>query len=159
MATSAVVGEKAPDIALLGEQGVAVKLSELLGRKTVVLYFYPKDDTPGCTVEACTFRDTYEDFVDAGADVIGVSADGESSHAAFKAKHRLPFTLLTDPDGAAAKAFGVKKTLGLFAGRVTFVIDRGGVVRHRFDSQLRVKEHAGQALSLVKQLQAGAHGS
>jgi thioredoxin-dependent peroxiredoxin len=149
----AKVGEKAPDVTLKGDGGAAVALSKHLGQKTLVLYFYPKDDTPGCTVEACTFRDSYQDLTDAGAEVIGVSADGEGSHAAFKAKHGLPFVLLSDPDGSAAKAFGVKKTFGLIAGRVTFVIDRQGVVRHRFDSQLKVKEHVKEALTLVKQLE------
>ncbi len=138
---------------LKGDGGASVSLSKHLGQKTLVLYFYPKDDTPGCTVEACTFRDSYQDFTDAGAEVIGVSADGEGSHAAFKSKHGLPFVLLSDPDGSAAKAFGVKKTFGLIAGRVTFVIDRQGIVRHRFDSQLKVKEHVKEALTLVKQLE------
>ncbi len=138
---------------LKGNGGASVSLSKHLGQKTLVLYFYPKDDTPGCTVEACTFRDSYQDFTDAGAEVIGVSADGEGSHAAFKSKHGLPFVLLSDPDGSAAKAFGVKKTFGLIAGRVTFVIDRQGIVRHRFDSQLKVKEHVKEALTLVKQLE------
>jgi thioredoxin-dependent peroxiredoxin len=149
----AKVGDAAPVVTLEGEGGAKVSLSQYLGKKTIVLYFYPKDDTPGCTVEACTFRDSYQDFTDAGAEVIGVSADGEGSHAAFKAKHNLPFVLLSDKDGAGAKAFGVKKTFGLIAGRVTFVIDRQGVVRHRFDSQLKVKEHVKEALTLVKQLE------
>jgi thioredoxin-dependent peroxiredoxin len=149
----AKVGERAPDVTLKGDCGAAVSLSKHLGQKTLVLYFYPKDDTPGCTVEACTFRDSYQDFTDAGAEVIGVSADGEGSHAAFKSKHGLPFVLLSDPDGSAAKAFGVKKTFGLIAGRVTFVLDRQGIVRHRFDSQLKVKEHVKEALTLVKQLE------
>lgn len=129
-------------------------LQELLGQRTVVLFFYPKDDTAGCTAEACSFRDAYEDFKAAGAEVIGVSADDGASHEAFKAKHRLPFTLLTDPGGAAARAFGVKKTLGLIAGRVTFVIDRQGVIRHRFDSLVRVTRHVEEALQIVKALEA-----
>ena len=115
----------APTASFVDETGATVSLESLMGQKTLVLYFYPKDETPGCTVEACTFRDQYEDFVAAGAEVIGVSADDAASHEAFKAKHRLPFRLLTDPGGLAAKAFGVKKTLGLLPGRVTFVIDRG----------------------------------
>jgi peroxiredoxin Q/BCP len=144
----------APAATFLDETGAAVPLASLIGRKTLVLYFYPKDETPGCTVEACTFRDQYEDFVAAGAEVIGVSADDAASHEAFKAKHRLPFRLLTDPGGLAAKAFGVKKTLGLLPGRVTFVIDRSGLIRHRFDSQVRVQKHVAEALSLVKSLEA-----
>lgn len=151
-----VAGERAPEATLVKADGASVKLSELLGRKTVVLYFYPKDDTPGCTVEACSFRDQYEDFVGGGAEVIGVSQDDAAAHDAFRTKYRLPFTLLTDPGGAAAKAFGVKKTLGLIAGRVTFVIDRAGVIRHRFDSQVRVKQHVAEALALVRQLEQSA---
>ncbi len=149
----ATVGQKIPEVVFRGEQGAEVKLSQYLGKKTVVLYFYPKDETTGCTAEACSFRDSYEDFKSAGAEVIGVSADDEASHASFKANHRLPFVLLSDPGGVAAKAFGVKKTFGLIAGRVTFVIDRDGTVRHRFDSLIRVNEHVSQALALVKQLE------
>ena len=132
--------------------GSTVQLKDLIGHKTLVLYFYPKDDTPGCTTEACTFRDSYEDFVQAGAEVVGVSADGAASHEAFRQKHRLPFTLLTDPRGEAAKAFGVKKTLGLLPGRVTFVIDRQGEIRHSFDSQIRARRHVAEALQIVKTL-------
>lgn len=150
----ATVGQKIPEVVFRGEQGAEVKLSQYLGKKTIVLYFYPKDETTGCTAEACSFRDSYEDFKAAGAEVIGVSADDEASHASFKTNHRLPFVLLSDSGGVAAKAFGVKKTFGLIAGRVTFVIDREGVVRHRFDSLIRVTEHVSQALDLVKQLEA-----
>jgi peroxiredoxin Q/BCP len=145
---------RAPDATFLRADGSTVTLSELTGEKTVVLYFYPKDETPGCTAEACSFRDSYEDFKAAGAEVIGVSADGAASHEAFKQKHRLPFTLLTDPDGSAAKALGVKKTFGLIAGRVTFVIDRAGQIVHQFDSQVRVHRHVEEALEVVKRLEA-----
>jgi thioredoxin-dependent peroxiredoxin len=148
-----LIGQPSPDAVFRGAQGAEVKMSGYLGKKTVVLYFYPKNETSGCTAEACSFRDSYEDFKAAGAEVIGVSTDDEASHASFKANHRLPFVLLSDPGGAAAKAFGVKKTLGFIAGRVTFVIDREGVVRHRFDSLLRVHEHVSQALAIVKQLE------
>ena len=145
------VGQPIPDVTFTGADG-PVRVRDLLGTKAVVLYFYPKDETPGCTAQACAFRDQYQDFVDAGAEVIGVSGDGAGSHASFKEHHRLPFTLLSDPGGAGAKAFGVKKTLGLLAGRVTFVIDRGGVVRLRFDSQLQARRHIAEALTVVKTL-------
>ncbi len=145
---------RVPDATFTRPDGSPVALRDLLGQKTLVLYFYPKDDTPGCTAEACSFRDSYEDFVNAGAEVVGVSSDGASSHEAFKAKHRLPFTLLSDPGGGAAKALGVKKTFGLLPGRVTFVIDRGGIVRHRFDSQLKATKHVEEALAIVKSLEA-----
>jgi peroxiredoxin Q/BCP len=132
-----------------------VHLKDLIGKKTLVVYFYPKDDTPGCTVEACSFRDSYEDFVKAGADVIGISADKEDSHKDFKSKHNLPFRLMTDSDGSARKAFGVKATLGIIAGRVTFVIDTQGVVQHAFNSQLRAGKHVEEALAVVKRLAGG----
>lgn len=145
-------GERAPEFSLPDDAGRRVSLAELRTQGPIVLYFYPKDDTLGCTIEACTFRDSYQDFKDAGATVVGVSEDGKSSHEAFKAKHALPFVLLSDPGGETAKAYGVKKTLGLLPGRVTFVIDREGVVRSAFDSQVRVKEHVAQALEVVKRL-------
>jgi peroxiredoxin Q/BCP len=148
------MSDAAPHATFLRADGSSVSLQELIGQHTVVLYFYPKDDTAGCTAEACSFRDAYEDFKAAGADVIGVSADDGASHEAFKSRHRLPFTLLTDPGGAAAKAFGVKRTFGLIAGRVTFVIDRAGVIQHRFDSLVRVRKHVEEALEVVKRLEA-----
>jgi thioredoxin-dependent peroxiredoxin len=149
-------GDPAPDVTLYRDDGSPVRLAELHGQRTLVLYFYPKDETPGCTAEACSFRDAYQDFQTAGADVVGVSADGAQSHQAFKAHHRLPFTLLSDRGGEAAKALGVKRTLGLFAGRVTFVIGRDGRVRHRFDSQLQVHKHVSEALELVRRLEHAA---
>lgn len=145
--------EAVPAVTLTRADGSTVDLKELVGQKTLVLYFYPKDETPGCTAEACSFRDSYEDFKAAGAEVIGVSTDDGTSHEAFKKKHRLPFTLLSDPKGTAARAFGVKKMFGLLPGRVTFVIDRAGVIRHRFDSQVRVQAHVTEALQIVKTLE------
>ena len=149
-------GSSVPEARFIRSDGTGVSLAELIGRRTLVLYFYPKDETPGCTAEACGFRDAYEDFLAAGADVVGVSADDAASHEAFKSKHRLPFLLVSDPGGAAARALGVKRTLGLFAGRVTFVIDRQGHIRHRFESQLQVKRHVAEALALVKSLEGTA---
>ena len=146
------VGDAMPETTLVGEAG-PVKLREHVG-KALVVYFYPKDETYGCTAEACSFRDQYEDFVAAGAEVIGVSRDDASSHQSFKAHHKLPFTLLTDPEGKVADAWGIKKTLGLMPGRVTFVFDKAGVLRHRFDSQLRFGRHVDEALEMVKHLAA-----
>ncbi len=134
--------------------GSRVSLAELIGGKTLVLYFYPRDGTPGCTTEACSFRDQYEDFKSAGAEVVGVSSDDAASHEEFKGRFRLPFTLLTDEKGVAAKAMGVKKTLGLLPGRVTFIIDRAGNVVHRFDSQFNAARHVEEALQIVKKLEA-----
>ncbi len=145
-------GDRAPAFELPATGGRTVKLDDFRG-KTVVLYFYPKDETPGCTAEACTFRDEYEDFTAAGAEVIGVSDDSVASHEAFKAHHRLPFILATDEGGKLREQMGVKKTLGMLKGRVTFVIDREGVIRDRFESQVRFKAHVHKALDLVKQLE------
>jgi peroxiredoxin Q/BCP len=142
-------GESAPDFALPDADGKLVHLSELLGQP-VVLYFYPKDETPGCTLEACAFRDQYEDFVDAGARVVGVSSDSSASHRAFAERHRLPFTLLADRDGGVRKRYGVPSTLGLLPGRVTFVIDADGVVRHVFNSQLAATRHVTEALDALR---------
>src|SRR3989475_8375862 len=119
-------GQKAPAFDLEGNDGKKHALEDYKG-KTVVLYVYPKDDTPGCTKEACGFRDRYEDFRDAGAEVIGVSSDSASSHESFAKRHRLPFTLLSDARGEVRKRYGVPATLGLLPGRVTFVIDREGI--------------------------------
>ena len=145
------VGDPAPAVDLLGPDG-PVPLRSLHQERTLVLYFYPQDDTIGCTIEACTFRDAYEDFVEAGAEVVGVSADRADSHRRFAAKHRLPFRLLSDPTGEARLAYGVRKALGLFEGRVTFVIDRGGVVRPRFASRIDMKGHVAEALAVVRRL-------
>lgn len=144
------VGERAPDFALADANGRTVTLSEFKGKKAVVLYFYPKDDTPGCTKEACTFRDSYEDFQAAGAEVIGVSSDSGESHRSFAARHGLPFTLLSDAGGAVRKKYGVPATLGLLPGRVTFVIDRDGIVRHVFNSQLAAARHVSEALDAIR---------
>ena len=138
-----------PDSTFVGEAG-PVQIREKIGRPLVV-YFYPRDDTFGCTREACTFRDHYEDFLHAGADVIGVSTDDATSHAKFKSKHRLPFTLLSDPGGTVTKSWGVRGPMGL-PGRVTFVFDKDGIVRHRFESSIRFGKHVDEALQIVKQL-------
>ena len=146
------IGAVAPDFTLPTHGGETVSLSEFRGRKVVVLYFYPKDNTPGCTVESCAFRDAYADFVDLGAEVLGVSSDSLESHASFAETHRLPFRLLSDGDGAVRRAWKVPRTLGMLPGRVTFVIDKEGVVRWRFNSQLRVKQHVREALARVRDL-------
>lgn len=148
-------GAPAPDFELTAHTGQTVRLSAYRGQQAVVLYFYPKDDTPGCTREACAFRDAYEDFTDAGAAVIGVSSDGEDSHRAFAQRHGLPFLLVTDEGGRLRKAYGVPKTLGFMDGRVTYVIDRDGMVRHVFDSQLFPQKHIDEALAVIRGLGQG----
>ena len=146
------VGETAPDFSLLSQNGETVTLSKFRGHKNVVLYFYPKDDTPGCTVESCTFRDSYEAFTDIGAEVIGISSDSPESHRAFAQKHNLPFTLVSDSDAKVRKTYGVPSTLGLLPGRVTYVIDKAGGIRHIFNSQFNPKAHVGEALKVLKDL-------
>jgi peroxiredoxin Q/BCP len=143
-------GDPMPDSTLVGPDG-PTKLRDRIG-KPIVVYFYPKDETYGCTKEACSFRDQYEDFVAAGAEVIGVSRDDAASHAKFREHHRLPFTLLSDPGGDVATSWGVRTKLGIIPGRVTFVFDKQGVVRHRFDSMLRFGKHVDEALEIVKTL-------
>jgi peroxiredoxin Q/BCP len=146
---SASVGQPAPEFRLPDQDGHEVALSSLRGRWAVV-YFYPKDDTPGCTKEACSFRDSFEDFTDAGAVVVGISSDSVASHRAFVDKHGLPFTLLADEDGSVRRQWGVGRTLGLIPGRVTFVIDPDGVVRHSFSSQLKPTAHIAEALGVIR---------
>jgi peroxiredoxin Q/BCP len=147
------VGEVAPDFTLLDQRGQRVTLGDLLHERTVVLYFYPKDDTPGCTAEACSFRDHYEVLKAAGAEVVGVSSDDVQAHEAFVARYNLPFILLSDPGGLVRASYGVKRSLGLIDGRVTFVIDREGVVRMAFSSQIRPKKHVDEALRIVRSLE------
>jgi thioredoxin-dependent peroxiredoxin len=146
---SATVGQTPPDFTLPDQDGSVVSLSDLRGSWAVV-YFYPADDTPGCTAESCSFRDSHEEFTDAGARVIGISSDSVESHRAFADKHHLPFTLLADGDGTVRKAWGVGKTMGLLPGRVTYIIDPEGVVRHKFSSQFKPKKHIDEALSVIR---------
>ena len=144
-------GQAAPDFELTSDSGERVRLSDLRGRP-VVLYFYPKDDTPGCTKEACEFRDAYDEFRARGAAVLGVSPDGAESHAKFKSKHELPFTLLADPEHEAAAAYGVwtersmygRKFMGIK--RSTFVIAPDGTVAKAMIG-IRPAGHAAQVLA------------
>ena len=145
------VGDVAPDFTLPSQSGVEVSLRDFIGRKrAIVLFFYPKDDTPGCTKEACSFRDGYEQFEKFDAEVIGISSDPIESHQRFVEKHGLPFVLLSDEGGEVRKLYGVPNTLGLFPGRVTYVIDEEGVVRHVFSSQLGVTRYVEQALKALE---------
>ena len=148
------VGEPAPDFTLPRADGTPFRLSEAVRRGVVVLYFYPKDETMGCVAEACAFRDRYDVFSEAGAEVVGVSADSSESHRQFATHHRLPFVLLTDADGAVRKLYGVGKALGILDGRMTYVIDGKGVVRHVFSSRLQPTRHVAEALAIVRGLAA-----
>lgn len=140
----------APDFSLPSQWGEMVSLGDFVGKKPVVLYFYPKDDTPGCTKEACAFRDDHDEFGRLDAEVIGISSDSVASHRTFAENHDLPFTLLSDEGGKVRQLYGVPNTLGLFPGRVTYVIDREGVVRHVFSSQLAASRHVQEALGALR---------
>ncbi len=154
MAQRVQVGDKAPDFTLESQSGEQVRLSDRVGQRVIVLYFYPRDNTSGCTAEACAFRDSHEVFAGAGAEVIGVSSDSVARHTAFAARHDLPFTLLSDQGGKVRKSYGVPSVLGVLPGRVTYVIDRAGTVRHVFSSMTNIDQHIGDALRVVQELQA-----
>jgi peroxiredoxin Q/BCP len=146
------VGDTLPDVSLMAHTGETVRLYDHLGEKALVLFFYPKDHTSVCTQEACQFRDSYETFLEAGAEVIGISSDSVESHQQFAQTNRLPFLLLSDPGSQVRKALGVPKTLGILPGRVTYVIDPKGVVRHVFSSQLNPEAHIREALQVLQSL-------
>lgn len=147
-----VLHQPAPDFTLPTTSGEPFQLSAQRGRN-VVLYFYPKDDTPGCTAEACGFRDQYEEFQDLGAEVVGVSSDSEASHQRFARKHRLPFPLLADAGGAVRKLYEVPRALlGLLPGRVTFVIDKEGVIRYIFNSLSGAADHVSNTKAMLEKL-------
>jgi len=145
--------DRAPDFTLPDQDGRLWTLADLLaGQKAVVLFFYPADETYGCTKEACSFRDSHEVFTDAGARVVGISSDSVSSHARFAGKHRLPYTLLSDKAGKVRESFAVPRPLGFIEGRTTFVLDGQGIVRGVFNSLTQFDRHVHEALALVNDL-------
>jgi thioredoxin-dependent peroxiredoxin len=153
MAEAISKGQEAPEFELPNQSGEKVSLSALRQKGPVVVYFYPKDETSGCTAEACAFRDAYDVFQKAGASVVGISSDSVSSHQKFAAHHGLPFVLLSDSDGAVRSRYRVPRAaLGLLPGRMTFVVDQAGVVRHTFNSLLGATKHVDEAVAVVKQL-------
>ena len=144
-------GDRAPLVALQDQTGVERRSDQLAGR-ALVLFFYPKDDTPGCTAEACAFRDSYSDLQALGAEVWGVSGDDAASHQRFASRHNLPFPLLVDRGNQLRKAFGVPSVLGLLPGRVTYVIDGEGVIRHVFNNLLDGAAHRNEARAALQRL-------
>lgn len=150
-------GDQAPLIALKDANGNDCRSDQLAGQ-ALVLFFYPKDDTPGCTMEACAFRDSFADFQALGATVWGVSGDDAASHQRFAARHQLPFPLLVDQGNALRQAFRVPSVLGLLPGRVTYVIDGAGVIRHVFNNLLDGPAHRREALEAVRRLVAEGQG-
>ena len=145
------VGDLASDFTLLNQSSRPISLGDFLGKKHIVLYFYPKDNTSLCTEEACAFRDSYEVFKDAGAEIIGVSSDSVESHRQFAKEHQLPFILLSDADSILRKRYGVPTAFGL-PGRVTYIIDRQGIVRRIFFSQYTSTRHVDVALEALQSL-------
>jgi len=151
--SGAKVGDKAPDFSLPDQDGNKRSLKDYAGKKSVVLYFYPKDNVGVCKKEACLFRDDYQNFVNAGAEVIGVSSDSVKSHKNFVSRRSLPFTLLSDRHGKVRKLYGVPTAAaGLLPGRVTFVIDREGTIRLSFNSLMHAGEHVSKALTVLKEI-------
>lgn len=144
------IGEIAPTLTLKDSSGGDFDLSSLIGKKWTVLFFYPADNTPVCTKEACAFRDSYDIFTSAGAEVVGISSDTVATHGEFVRKHSLRFPVLSDPDGAARKAFGVPSSMLILPGRVTYVIDPAGIVRLVFSAQLQAERHVEEALSIIR---------
>ncbi len=151
------VGDKAPDFTLPAQDGTNVSLKDFAGKKAVVLYFYPRDNTPVCTKEACSFRDQYEVFGQKDTEVLGVSADSVESHKDFASAQHLPFKLLSDKDNVLRKAYGVASTMGLMPGRVTYLIDKDGIVRLVFNSQLDSQKHVDEALRVLADINAGSN--
>jgi peroxiredoxin Q/BCP len=156
MAPALSVGDRAPLVALRDADGVERRSDQLAGQ-ALVLFFYPKDDTPGCTMEACAFRDSYADLQALGAEVWGVSGDDASSHQRFAGKHQLPYPLLVDTGNQLRRAYGVPAVLGLLPGRVTYVIDGQGVIRHVFNNLLDGPAHRREAIEALQAL--GAPGT
>ena len=144
------VGHIAPDFTLPSQSGELVRLHDFIGKRAVVLFFYPKDYTAGCTAEACAFRDSYEIFQRAGAEVIGISSDSVGLHRRFAASYQLPFTLLSDRGGMVRRLYGAQSMLGLVPGRVTYIIDRQGIVRHVFSALFEGKRHVAEALKILQ---------
>lgn len=147
------IGDKVPNILLKDQNGKDFSLYQALEKQAVVLFFYPKDNSPVCTKEVCLFRDAHQDFAAAGALVVGISSDSVRAHANFAQQQNLPYTLLSDPEQVAIKAFQVKNTF-FITGRETFVIDPKGYLRYKYRSALNAGNHVKKALAEVKKINA-----
>jgi thioredoxin-dependent peroxiredoxin len=144
------VGGQAPDFTLLNQHNQPVQLIEVLTRAWVILFFYPKDDSPICTAEACAFRYQFENFRAKGAEIMGISADSVASHLRFAEKQRLPFHLLSDPGRSVAREYGVPEALGLIPSRVTFVVDPQRIIRMVYPAPFTAKQHVEKALDFLR---------
>jgi len=147
------IGSSIPAFTLPDQNGNLFDINSVLGKKNLVIYFYPKDDSPGCTAQACSFRDQFELFAEADAVIIGISGQSVESHKEFAEKHRLSFILLSDEGDKIRKQFGVPSNLlGLLPGRVTYIADKTGKVIYTFDSQMEAIRHVDEALRILKEL-------
>jgi thioredoxin-dependent peroxiredoxin len=146
------IGDTAPLFTLPDQNGILINLNDYIGKTNLVVYFYPKDESYGCTKEACSFRDNYEVFKEAGAEVIGISADDEASHRAFASHHKLPFLLLSDKDKKVTNLYGVGKSMGILPGRVTFIIDKQGIIRLIYSSQFNFQKHIDESLEMLRKI-------
>ena len=147
------VGSRIPSFKLLDQHGEEFDINSILGKKNLVIYFYPKDDSPGCTAEACYFQDQFEVFKEAGAEVIGISSQSVKSHKQFAEKYRLTYTLLSDMGNKIRKQFGVPAGFfGLLPGRVTYIVDKTGKVIFMFNSQVQATKHVDEALKVLQDL-------
>ncbi len=145
------IGDKIPSFTLQDQNGENFLMDDFIGKTSLVIYFYPKDDTPGCTKEACSFRDTYAEFRDLNAKVIGISADNVASHKKFAEKYNLPFTLLSDTNNKIRKLLGVPGSLfGLVPGRVTYIVDQNGIVTDIYDNMFKAEEHIKESLKALQ---------
>jgi peroxiredoxin Q/BCP len=148
------IGDKCPIFSLLDQKGEMYNLSDVIGLKNCVIYFYPKDNTWGCTKQACSFRDAFQDFVDLGSEVIGISSDSVNSHELFSKKYNLNFPILSDSKDKVRNLFGVPKSLfGLLKGRVTYIVDKNGIVVWVFNSQVNSVAHISKAINFVKNME------
>jgi len=153
MMNKVYINNTIPKFRLADQNGNIFDSTSMLGSNNLVIYFYPKDDTPGCTAQACSFRDSYEIFKEYDAEVIGISSDDPEKHASFARKHRLPFILLSDVGDKIRNKFGVPKSIfGLLPGRVTYIVDKSGKVKHIFSSQFQIKKHINEAIEVLKNL-------
>ena len=147
------IGDIIPKFSLKDQYGNDFKIEELIGKQRLVIYFYPKDETTVCTAQACSFRDSYQDFKDLGCEVIGISSDDEKSHKSFAQNHRLPFVLLSDTKKEVRKLFGVPRdAFGLISGRYTYVIDKKGKIIHIFNAAFSAHKHIEEAIRVLKEL-------
>lgn len=143
-------GDKIPSFTLTDQNGNLFNIDTIKGKKNMVIYFYPKNETKICTVQACSFRDAYQDFQELGCEVIGISSDNVKSHISFTENHSLPFTLLSDGNKKVRKLFGVSNDLFVIPGRVTYVINKEGFIIHVFNDQLSASKHIKEALKALK---------